>query len=293
MTIINKLSSIERAAVVRALVEGNSIRATCRITGHAKGTVLSLLNDLGATCSTFQYKTLRGLSCKQIQCDEVWAFCYAKQKNIPESMKKKYGVGDVWTWTALCPDTKLVVSWHVGPRDANSADSFIGDLAGRLDGGRVQVTTDGHSGYVSPILWYFRGRQLDYAQLVKTYGKGAEDGGGVNARYSPPDVIKTKKHRVIGSPDMDRVSTSHVERQNLTMRMGIRRFTRLTNAFSKKIENLESAVALHFLYYNFVRVHQTIGTTPAIAAGVADHAWSIDEIVALLSPTPQLAASSN
>jgi IS1 family transposase len=275
---MNRLSTTERAAIVRALVEGNSIRATCRITGRDKGTVLALLNDLGAVCTAYQSKTIRGIQSRRIQCDEIWAFCYAKQKNVPKKMAGKYGVGDVWTWTALDQDSKLIVCWYIGPRDAISAGPFIQDLSERL-AGRVEITTDGLGSYV-PAVYDAFGGTVDFAQIVKLYE--GNDERKTSARYSPPKHVATKKHRVSGDPDMATISTSHVERQNLTMRMGMRRFTRLTNAFSKKLQNHENAVALHFMYYNFGRVHQTLRVTPAMAAGIADHVWSVEEIAGLL-----------
>lgn len=285
---MNRLSTAGRAAIIGALVEGNSIRATCRLTGAAKGTVLRLLNDMGAACTSFQSRTLRGLKCQRVQCDEIWSFCYAKERNVPDAKKGTFGYGDVWTWTALCQDTKLIVAWHVGPRDVRSADLFVRDLSERLEG-RVQITTDGLAAYVSPMLFYFRGRQLDFAQLVKVYA-GSEGSRDAAAKYSPPSCIGTKKHVVTGVPNLRDVSTSHVERQNLTIRMGNRRFTRLTNGFSKKIGNLENAVALQFAYYNFCRKHQTLGTTPAVAAGLADHIWTIDELVGLIESPAEKAA---
>ena len=275
---MNRLSTTERAAIVRALVEGNSIRATCRITGRDKGTVLALLNDLGRACTAYQYKTIRGINARRIQCDEIWAFCYAKEKNVPKQMAGKYGVGDVWTWTALDQDSKLIVAWHIGPRDARSAGPFIQDVADRLVG-RVQITTDGLSAYL-PAMYDAFGPTVDFAQLVKVY-EGNEERRG-QARYSPAKHVGTKRNRISGDPDLIAASTSHVERSNLTMRMGMRRFTRLTNAFSKKIANHEKAVALHFMYYNFARIHQTLRVTPAMAAGIADHVWTVEEIAGLL-----------
>lgn len=275
---MNRLSRGERAQIVRALVEGNSVRATCRLTGAAKGTVLSLLNDLGAACTSYQSKAIRNLNSRRVQCDEIWSFCYSKEKNVPKAMRGNYGVGDVWTWTALDEDSKLIINWYVGERDPYAAEVFIGDLADRLEG-RVQITTDGLSAYVPAVFDAF-GPLVDFAQLVKVYESNTER--TAQARYSPARHIATKKRRISGDPDMRTISTSHVERQNLTMRMGMRRFTRLTNGFSKKIQNHENAVALHFMHYNFVRVHQTLKTTPAVAAGIADHVWTIDEIVALL-----------
>ncbi len=275
---MNKLDQKRRSQVVAALVEGNSIRATVRMTGVAKGTVLKLLVDLGAACEQYQDKALRGLKCQRIQCDEIWSFCYSKQKNVPERFKKKAGFGDIWTWTALCPDTKLVPTWMVGTRHPRTAKAFIRDLAGRLTH-RVQLTTDGHKAYLEAVEGSFGG-QIDYAMLIKLYGPDA--GQKAEARYSPAECLGTRQVCISGDPDPAHISTSFVERQNLTMRMGMRRFTRLTNAFSKKVDNLKAAVALHFMHYNFARVHQTLRVTPAMEAGIADHVWSIDEIIALL-----------
>ncbi|CBE68398.1 conserved protein of unknown function [Candidatus Methylomirabilis oxygeniifera] len=273
---MNRLSKDKRAQVVAALVEGNSIRSTVRMTGVAKGTVLKLLADLGAACSEYQRQVLVNLRCKRIQCDEIWSFCYAKEKNVPEHMKGKPGVGDVWTWTAMDADSKLMISWLVGERDAGYATEFINDLAARL-ATRVQLTTDGLKVYLEAIEGAF-GADIDYAQLVKLFGEAPEQ----EKRYSPSQCTGCQKRRIDGSPDPRHVSTSFVERQNLTMRMSMRRFTRLTNAFSKKVENLEAAVALHFMWYNFGRIHQTLRVTPAMQAGVSDHVWTIEEILDLL-----------
>jgi IS1 family transposase len=274
---MNNLPLDKRTAVVAALVEGNSIRATCRMTGVAKGTVLKLLVDLGRACERYQRETLVNLKCKRIQCDEIWAFCYAKERNLPERMRGLPGVGDVWTWTAMDADTKLVVSWLIGGRDAGYATEFIGDLASRL-ANRIQLTTDGYRAYLDAVEGAF-GSDIDYAMLVKLYGEAPQ----TEARYSPPTCLGARKEIINGFPERRYISTSFAERQNLNMRMSMRRFTRLTNAFSKKIENLEAAVALHFMYYNFARVHQTLRITPAMEAGVTDHVWSLAEIVALLN----------
>ena len=273
---MNRLSKEKRAQVVTALVEGNSIRSTVRMTGVAKGTVLKLLADLGAACSEYQRQALVDLHCKRIQCDEIWSFCYSKEKNVPEHMKGKPGVGDVWTWTAMDADSKLMISWLVGERDAGYAAEFINDLAARL-ATRVQLTTDGLKIYLEAIEGAF-GADVDYAQLVKLFGEAPEQ----EKRYSPSQCTGCQKRRIEGRPDPRHVSTSFVERQNLTMRMSMRRFTRLTNAFSKKVENLEAAVALHFMWYNFGRIHQTLRVTPAMQAGVSDHVWTIEEILGLL-----------
>lgn len=273
---MNRLSTEKRAQIVGALVEGNSIRATVRMTGAAKNTVTKLLVDLGTACALYQQAELRDLPCRRIECDEIWAFCYAKQKNVPTEHKGTFGYGDVWTWTALCADTKLVPSWLVGERTIHDAVAFMDDLAGRLRH-RVQMTTDGNHPYLTAVDGAF-GQDIDYAMLHKLYGQDPQP----EKRYSPAVCIGTDKRVITGAPDPAKISTSYVERQNLTMRMGMRRFTRLTNAFSKKIENLGAAVALHYMHYNFARVHQTLKTTPAMAAGVADHKWSNYEIAALL-----------
>lgn len=274
---MNKLSTKDRVRIIAALVEGNSIRATCRMTGAAKGTVLKLLVDLGKACAKYQDEKLRGLTCKRIQCDEIWSFCYAKEKNLSEEQKGKFGFGDVWTWTAIDADSKLIVSYLVGGRSAIYARKFIEDLASRL-AHRVQLTTDGHKAYLSAVESAF-GADVDFAMLEKIYSAPPQEG---QQRYSPAECCGTRKIKVKGDPDIAHVSTSFVERQNLTMRMSMRRMTRLTNAFSKKIENQAHAVALHFMHYNFVRVHQTLRVTPAMEAKVTDHVWTLEEIAALL-----------
>jgi IS1 family transposase len=277
MVSMNRLSPETRARIVAALVEGNSIRGTCRLTGVARNTVTKLLLDLGTICSVHQDRMMRDLGCERIQADEIWAFVYAKQRNVPA--EKRDEAGDVWTWVALDPDTKLVPTFHIGPRDMGAATVFLRDLAGRLRN-RIQLTTDGHQAYLHAVPAAF-GTDVDYAQLIKTYGTDA-DQRKPERRYSPAVCLSADPLPINGSPDISHVSTSHVERLNLTMRMSMRRYTRLTNAFSKKVENLAAAVSLHFFHYNFVRVHQTLGTTPAVAAGVADHVWTLDELVGLL-----------
>lgn len=281
---MNRLSTTDRVAVLKCLVEGCSIRSTVRMTGVAKNTVAKLLVDIGCSAHDMMERTLVALPCKRIQCDEIWSFVYAKEKNVPEEMKDEPGVGDVWTWTALCADTKLIVGWMVGGRDAEYARDFLKIVASRL-ANRVQLTSDGHGAYLDAVPEAF-GSEIDYAMLVKLYG--AEHAGA--GRYSPPSCIGCKKKRVIGKPDKKHVSTSYVERSNLSMRMGMRRFTRLTNAFSKKLENHMHAVTLYFAHYNFCRVHQTLGVTPAMAAGVADHVWTIEELVGLLDDKKKKAA---
>jgi IS1 family transposase len=276
MVSMNRLTTDKRAQIIGALVEGNSIRATVRMTGAAKNTVTKLLVDLGAACSEYQDAVMIDLPCKTIECDEIWAYCYAKQKNVPEEHRGTFGYGDVWTWTALCADTKIVPSWLVGERTVDDAWAFMRDLQSRL-ANRVQLTTDGHAAYLSAVGLTF-GRDIDYAQLYKIYGPDK----GEERRYSPPVCTGTKVRVLKGDPDPSKISTSYVERQNLTMRMGMRRFTRLTNAFSKKVENLSHAIALHYMHYNFARVHTTLKTTPAMAAGVADHRWTLQEIASLL-----------
>jgi IS1 family transposase len=273
---MNKLSRDKQAQVISALVEGNSIRATVRMTGVAKNTVVKLLADVGKACSDYQDKVLRNLPCKRIQCDEIWSFCYAKEKNVPKNKKGKFGYGDVWTFTAIDADSKLVPSWYIGRRDLPNAYIFLKDLASRL-ANRIQLTTDGHRMYLDAVEGAF-GKDVDFSQLVKLYGQTSEG----QKRYSPPQCIGTLKTKINGNPESDKISTSYVERQNLTMRMNMRRFTRLTNAFSKKVENLAHAVALHFMYYNFCRVHQTLRVTPAMEAKVTDHVWEIGDLIELL-----------
>jgi IS1 family transposase len=276
MNSMNRLSTEQRTAVIGALVEGNSIRATCRMTGVAKGTVTKLLLDMGTVCSIYMDRKMRDLPCKRLQVDELWAFVYAKQKNVPP--KKRGEAGDVWTWIAIDADTKLVPTFHIGPRDLDTATTFMQDLAKRLSG-RVQLTTDGLNTYLLAVKGAFKG-EVDYAQLVKVYGR--DQSNKPERRYSPAVCLGQDMQPVSGNPDPDHISTSYVERLNLGMRMSMRRYTRLTNAFSKKTENLAAAVALHFMHYNFVRVHQTLKTTPAVAAGITDHVWKLPELVALL-----------
>jgi IS1 family transposase len=274
---MNRLNHEKQKQVIAALVEGTSIRATCRMTGVAKNTVVKLLVDLGKACSGYQDRAFQNLPCKHIQCDEIWSFCYAKEKNVPNDKKGHFGYGDVWTFTAICADSKLVPSWYVGRRDLTCATEFMKDLASRLKN-RVQLTTDGLKVYLEAVEDAF-GVDIDFSQLVKIYGHNPES----EVRYSPPECIGTEVNNIAGNPKPEHVSTSYVERQNLTMRMGMRRFTRLTNGFSKKVQNLVAAVSLHFMYYNFCRIHQTLRVTPAMEAGVADHVWGIEEILSLLT----------
>lgn len=274
---MNKLTTDERVKVVAALVEGNSIRATARITGIARNTITSLLCNLGAVAFDYQDRALRNLRCRRVQVDEIWSFVYAKQKNVAKAKAAPRDAGDCWTWTAIDAETKLVPCFTIGPRDIGTATEFIRDLADRL-ATRAQLTSDGHKVYLEAVEDAF-GTDVDFAMLVKTYGADPKPG---EARYSPAVCTGIKKTPITGNPDMAHVSTSYVERQNLSMRMGMRRFTRLTNAFSKKLENHVAAISLYFLHYNFARVHQTLRVTPAMAAGVADHVWEIEEIVRLL-----------
>ncbi len=272
---MNRLSIERRAQILGCLVEGNSVRATCRITGAAKNTVVKLLVDVGMACAEYQNQTLRNLSCKRIQCDEIWSFCYAKKKNVPPELKNKFGYGDIWTWVAMCPDTKLVPSWIVGNRDIETATVFINDLASRL-ANRIQLTTDGLRVYLEAVDNAF-GKDIDYAMLRKLYGSEPEG----QKRYSPAKCLGVQLQHVGGSPKAEHISTSYIERQNLTLRMSMRRFTRLTNGFSKKVENLAFAVSLHFMYYNFGRIHRALRVTPAMEVGISDHVWSLEEIAAL------------
>jgi len=274
---MNKLDTAKRARIVSAIVEGCSIRSIVRMTGASKNTIVKLLVELGAACSVYLDEHLVNLSCKRVQVDEIWSFCYAKAKNVtPEIAAKNPFAGDVWTWVAIGADTKLIPSWIVGPRDGVTARIFVNDLAGRL-ANRVQLTSDGLSAYLQAVERAFRG-QVDYAQLVKMYGKSSEG----QKRYSPAECIGCERKTIVGDPDPKHISTSYIERQNLSFRMGLRRFTRLTNAFSKKIENHTAALAIFYMHYNFVRIHQTLRVTPAMAAGVTDRLWSIEDVIALL-----------
>ena len=274
---MNRLSIEKRTQIVNCLIEGCSLRATSRMVDVSINTVSKFLVDLGYACAFYQTEALRNLPCKRVQADEIWAFCNSKQKNVAPENKGVLGYGDVWTWVGMCADTKLVVSWLVGGRDAGYAKEFMTDLAGRLSN-RVQLTTDGHKAYLTAVESAFGG-EIDYAMLVKLYG--ASSGNANERRYSAGECCGTIKGTVCGKPQQEHVSTSYVERQNLTMRMGMRRFTRLTNGFSKKIENHEHAIAIHYMYYNFGRIHKTLRVTPAMEAGVSDHVWSIEDIAKL------------
>ena len=275
---MNKLSIEKRKQVVGCLVEGMSIRSTVRITGVAKNTITKLGLELGRACSEYQDRVLVNLSCKKIQCDEIWSFCYAKERNVPQEHKGEFGYGDIYTWTAIDADTKLIPSYLVGRRDAEYARVFMLDLASRLTN-RVQLTTDGHRAYLSAVDEAFA-TDIDYAMLIKIYGKPSSKTD--ERRYSPAECVGIEKQSICGKPDKKEISTSYVERQNLMMRMSMRRLTRLTNGFSKKVENLEAAMALYFMYYNFCRVHQTLRVTPAMEAGIADHVWTLEDILNLL-----------
>jgi IS1 family transposase len=272
---MNCLSIEKRSQVVSALIEGNSVRATVRITGVCKDTVLKLLVDLGTACASYHDNHVRNVRPRHVQCDEIWNFCYAKGKNAPED-KIALGAGDVWTWIAIDAESKLGISYLVGKRNAADAYRLMQDLSGRI-ANRFQLTTDGHHVYLNAVESTF-GSEIDYAMLVKVYGAAPE----TETRYSPGRIISTQLAVVTGSPDSRHISTSYVERQNLTVRMSMRRFTRLTNAFSKKLDNLKHAVALHFMHYNYCRIHSTLRVTPAMESGLADHVWSLEELVGLL-----------
>lgn len=280
---MNKLPLAKRVAVVAALVEGNSIRATARMTDVSKPTILKLLADLGEACATFHESTVKGVRAQRIQCDEIWQFVYRKAKNVPEAKEGTFGFGDVWTWTAIDADSKLIISYLVGPRTPPMAYELMKDLASRTVG-KPQITTDGLYWYPDAVDHAF-GIDVDYAVQVKKFTDA-----GAAGRYSPGRFIGSNREVRRGNPDPRHISTSYVERQNLSMRMGMRRFTRLSNGFSKKVENHAHAVALYFLHYNFARIHGTTRVTPAMAAGLADHVWGLEEIVGLLDRANAVAA---
>jgi IS1 family transposase len=277
MVSMNRLDKARQTLVISALVEGNSIRSIVRITGVAKNTVVNLLVDIGCACAVYHNKHVRNLRTRHLQCDEIWSFVGAKVKNASMEKVEQQGWGDVWTWTAIDADSKLIISYMLGQRGAETANAFMQDVASRVTN-RIQLTTDGHRVYADAVEDAF-GADIDYAMLVKLYGASNDN---PESRYSPATCIGCRTGVLVGEPDPKHISTSFVERQNLTMRMGMRRFTRLTNGFSKKLDNHGHAVALHFMHYNFCRVHQPLRVTPAMEAGLTDHIWTVEEVVALL-----------
>lgn len=274
---MNKLDHVARSKILHLLCEGNSIRSVTRLTGASKNTVIKLLIDAGKACMAFHDANVRNVNAKRVQVDEIWSFTYAKQKNVAAAKAAPDGAGDTWTWTAIDADSKMILSYFIGGRDGECAMWFVDDLRQRL-AGRIQLTSDGHKAYLQAVEGAFGG-EIDYAILHKVYGNSPESAKG---RYSPAECIGIEKNRIEGDPDMKHVSTSYVERSNLTMRMHMRRFTRLTNGFSKKVENHAYAVALHMMYYNFVKLHSKLKVSPAMAAGVSNKLWEIGDIVGLI-----------
>jgi IS1 family transposase len=273
---MNKLPLEKRVQILHMLVEGSSMRSISPVIGVSINTVTKLLVDAGTACAAYHDAHVRNVQAKRVQCDEIWSYAYAKAKNVPIAKAAPEGAGDVWTWTALDSDSKLIVSWLVGGRDAEYANAFMDDVAQRL-ANRVQLTSDGHYAYLDAVERAF-GSDIDFATLIKMYGQSPE----AQKRYSPPQCVGTRKEKWSGNPDPKHISTSYVERQNLTMRMSMRRFTRLTNAFSKKVENHCHALALYFIYYNFVRIHKSLKVAPAMAARISDRLWELEDIVALI-----------
>jgi IS1 family transposase len=278
---MNQLSTAKRIQIVSGLQEGLSIRAISRLVGCSTNTTLKLIADLGRACATFHDEEVREVQAERVQCDEIWGFCYAKRANVPEDKKGVFGFGDVWTFVSIDADTKLVPSWLVGMRTIECARAFMEDLKGRLaTGHRIQLTTDGHNTYLRSVWEVFK-RDIDFGMLMKVYAGGERERGTV--RYSPSQLVTAEKEVIRGNPNIDKISTSYVERLNLTTRMSMRRFTRLTNGFSKKVENLEQALAIYFTHYNWVRVHRTLKTTPAVAAGLAEKPWPMERLIGLLN----------
>lgn len=284
---MNRLDHKMRCQILSALVEGVSIRAITRMTGVARNTISDLAIAAGAVCATYQDKVLRNLSVRRVQVDEIWQYIYCKDANIPKKLEGQFGVGSVWTWTAIDADSKLICSWMVGPRDAQAAYLFMQDLAARL-ANRVQLTSDGHHAYLGAVEATF-GNAIDYAMLVKQYGAARE----TEARYSPAECIGIQVKEISGNPDAKHISTSYVERQNLTMRMHMKRYARLSNGFSKRIENHMAALALHFMFYNFVKIHGTVRMSPAMAAGVETRLWEMSDIVNLIEQSEQEQSDTN
>ncbi len=281
---MNKLPAEKRALILHLLCEGVSLRATSRLADVAYNSVLKLFVDAGRACANYQDRTLRNLKCRRLQLDEIWSFVHCKEKNVSRAKAAPIDAGDVWTWVAIDAQTKIVPSWRIGDRSSETAIAFADDLAGRLVN-RVQITTDGHKAYLEAIEGAF-GADVDYGMLIKIYGTPVEG----EKRYSPAECIGARKVPIEGSPDPKHISTSFAERQNLTMRMSIRRFTRLTNAFSKKVVNHAHSVALHYMHYNFCRIHMTLRVTPAMAAGVTDHVWDMKDLATMVevaAPPPR------
>jgi IS1 family transposase len=282
---VNKLPIEKRVQILSMLCEGSSMRSISRVADVSINTVTKLLAEAGTACAGLHDRTVRNVAARKVQCDEIWSFCYAKQRNVKTATAAPEGAGDVWTWTGIDSDSKLIISWLVGGRDAGYATDFIADLKARI-ANRIQLTTDAHKAYLEAVETAF-GSDVDYAQLVKLYGEAPNQ--GPERKYSPSVCLGARKQVVTGDPDVDHISTSHVERQNLTIRMSMRRFTRLTNAFSKKLENHCHALALYFCFYNFVRIHKSLRVTPAMAAGITDKLWTMENIVAMIdaaAPVP-------